>query len=264
MHVFLLIAALFAADPVTENQEALALAQERGERLYAYDRVAWVGTDDALPEIEERLSEGRGYIIHEADGGHVLTFFGELDGVPYALWRSTYRSGERTSGGIIERGSPEAAFSDAEYQLFTARNTAINAYFDAAEEAELFLCDDAQGPNVAILPPTEIDDHYQAYFMTPQQDTSAWPFGGHTRVTISREGETEGIRKFTNSCLTMEAPKKGGGLPVAMFVTHLLDPIPTEIHVFTAIAAQTEIIIGAQDRNLWLVDGETIELKQRN
>lgn len=260
MEMLLLIAALFVADPVTEHQEALQLAQERGERLYAHDRVAWVGTDEAMPEIKDRLSEGRGYVIHETDAGHVLTFFGDDDGVPYALWRATYRDETRVSGGLIERDSVEAAFTQDELEVYAARRLAIAHFFSNAKDEGLFFCDNTKSPNVAILQPTERDASFQAYFMTPQHDLSLWPMGGHSRVTISPEGEATEMRGFTKSCISLGAgERKEGHTLVAMAVSHILDPVPTEIHVFTAIASGTDVMV-IIDGEAWMVDGETITM----
>lgn len=257
MSLFMLVAALFVADPVTEHQEALQLAQERGERLYAYDRVAWVGTDEAMPEIEARLSEGRGYVIHETETGHVLTFFGEEDGVPYALWRSTYRNENRVSGGLVEKDSAEAQFTQSELEVFAARQLAIDHFFSNAKDAGLFFCDNTKSPNVAVLPPTELDDSFQVYFMTPQHDLSLWPIGGHSRVTISPEGEATEMRGFTKSCISLDSGGNEDKTLVAMFVSHLLDPVPTEIHVFTALASDTDVMVMI-DGSVWTVDGDTI------
>jgi hypothetical protein len=56
-------------------------------------------------------------------------------------------------------------------------------------------------------------------------------------------------------------PGEGGAQPVGMVVTHLLDPIPTEIHVFTALAAQVPVYVAvARPRRLFEVNGQGISV----
>jgi hypothetical protein len=41
-----------------------------------------------------------------------------------------------------------------------------------------------------------------------------------------------------------------------MFITHLLDPVPTEIHVFTAFGSGLPLYVGVRDGRLYSVKVE--------
>ena len=44
---------------------------------------------------------------------------------------------------------------------------------------------------------------------------------------------------------------------MALFVSHLLDPVPTEIHVFWSLWAAKPIAVRTQDNKIWMVaDGK--------
>ena len=60
-----------------------------------------------------------------------------------------------------------------------------------------------------------------------------------------RDGKVVATRKFANTCIQMSKssiPK--GARAQAFTITHLLDPVPTEIHVFNALASRTMVIVG--------------------
>ena len=44
-----------------------------------------------------------------------------------------------------------------------------------------------------------------------------------------------------------------------MVVTHLLDPLPTEIHVFTSLASSLPLVVGIRGR-AWEVNGRQIRI----
>jgi hypothetical protein len=100
------------------------------------------------------------------------------------------------------------------------------------------------------------------YLTTPQTTSGAYPLGGHYLLTIAPAGDIVSVRKFTNSCVNLGPPPgRGGrhGTPVGMFVTHLLDPLPTEIHVFTSLSAKQPVFVGiGNPPRVWMVTGDGI------
>jgi hypothetical protein len=47
-----------------------------------------------------------------------------------------------------------------------------------------------------------------------------------------------------------------------LFMTHLLDPQPTEAHVFTSLSFHVPLFVGTMSNNiLWEVSGASIEAK---
>ena len=96
----------------------------------------------------------------------------------------------------------------------------------------------------------------EVYFLSPQVRNDVYPFGGHFRVTVAPDGKMLSSRAFTKNCLDMPAP------PADAFgfgVSHLLDPIPTEIHVSTALVARNPVLVMTGDRT-WQFDGRSITL----
>ena len=270
---FLVAAALSVAQPstaVAEHADAIALAEERGARLYAYDRVAWVGTDHALPQLQDRLAELRGYVITEGEDGQVMTFFGEADGSMFAAWRATYRGEERLSGGRVERDDEAAALTPDEQATIAARTIAIEQFMAAKEGDGIFWC--AKNPNVAVLPPEGDDEPFLVYLMTPQTTLQRWPLGGHSRIEVTRDGSTSGMRGFTKSCIELGNDRKENEDLSAMFITHILDPVPTEIHYFTMLASKVPMIVGTGPDKAWQISSssdagiatEPMDLKAKN
>jgi hypothetical protein len=99
--------------------------------------------------------------------------------------------------------------------------------------------------------------------MTPQTDAT-YPLGGHFSVEVQSDGSVGKVRRFMNSCIAMgtsDAPK--GGKPVAFVITHLLDPTPTEIHVFTSLASKMPIYVSTSETRVWEVDGNSISAVNR-
>ncbi len=109
--------------------------------------------------------------------------------------------------------------------------------------------------NVTAIPPTTAEAPMDVYYLSPQVKTGEYPFGGHFRVTLARDGRVLASRKFSNACLNMPAP------PTSAFlgISHILDPIPTEIHVFNALAARKPVLVITGERT-WKVDGRSITL----
>ena len=56
-------------------------------------------------------------------------------------------------------------------------------------------------------------------------------------------------------------PRRPAGRPEALVVTHFLDPTPTEIHVFSSLAAQVPIYVATtQNKHVWSVEGSKIRI----
>jgi hypothetical protein len=60
----------------------------------------------------------------------------------------------------------------------------------------------------------------------------------------------------------MPLSQPGRPKPVALMVTHLLDPTPTEIHVFSSFVAHMPVAVGTKDGRVWWVDRTDISLIQ--
>ena len=89
--------------------------------------------------------------------------------------------------------------------------------------------------NLAVIPPDTPDGPIDVYALMPQtQNPRLSRSAAQFRATrFTPPGEIAVAAAFTNSCLNLPLPPRTiGRRPV---ITHLLDPMPTEIHVFLSI-----------------------------
>jgi hypothetical protein len=257
--------AVFSAAPAAGAPELSAAEQalvrqasERGRLLYAYDRAAWIGTDDMkrkLPKFAEKVG---GWIVDGPAERPTLVFFDRDAADPKALYVAAFEQGKLVSGRVLEE-SDDRTLSAGRKRLIAARSLAVHRF----SRSQIDRCS-PQPFNSVVLPPETPEGPVLVYFLMPQPAADAIPFGGHFLVEVAPDGTASTPRKFTNSCLTMEMPKtkkKAKSQPAAMVVTHLLDPAPTEIHVFSSLAARYPVVVGTTvNAKLWMVDGPRIQM----
>ena len=87
----------------------------------------------------------------------------------------------------------------------------------------------------------------------PQETLDEVPLGGHYRFEVL-DGKIVDSRTFTNSCISLPTGADDeGNKPAGLTISHLLDPIPTEIHVFSTYAARVPIyVITSQNERIWV------------
>jgi hypothetical protein len=244
-----------AAAQTAEERAQLAWIVERGRLIFDLDRAAWVGTDDLLERMPNPGDAGvRGYVVERDGSGYVLTFFGLPEDSPVAYYRGRIENGRVVSREIFpaDRRPPLTVL---QRRLVSVRG--IVGQLDRRP------CGDRPF-NTAIIPPQTENGPIDIYLLTPRMARDAYPFGGHYRFTIAADGSVTSSREFARSCLTINS-RQGlppGATPVGIAVTHLLDPIPTEIHVFTALSSGLDVFVGTRDRN-WEVSGTRIRLVEQ-
>lgn len=246
--------ALLAATPAVaqpaeiapEERTRLDWVGARGRLLFELDRAAWVGTDDMMARIPDYRTAGmRGYIVERDGPALVLTFFGGPQDAPVAFYRGTVEN-RRVVGRDVYPAGQRPALTPLQRRLASVREMA----------GGLGRVPCGRTPfNTVIVPPDSEDAPIDLYLLTPQVRTGEFPLGGHFRATINPDGTVASNRAFTRSCLTMPRPDGAAGL----FVSHLLDPTPTEIHVFTSFTAGVPVYVGIE-RRVFEVNRERISL----
>jgi hypothetical protein len=241
------------------EQAAIDVALARGRILFAVDRAAWVATDDLRAKLPNFENVGlRGYVV-ERDGNDALQviFYGGPAGAPIAFYRARIER-NRLASSEVYPAAARPALTPFQRRLVAARDAAGASTRRRPCAGTTF--------NTAVIPPPTAEAPIFVYLLTPQTRSGEYPFGGHYRLTVAADGRVSDERAFTNSCLTMD-PRRGvpaGGAPTAMVVTHLLDPVPTEIHVFNAISAGMPVIVGiARPERIYEVTGERMRLIQQ-
>jgi hypothetical protein len=247
-----------AAQPQPGEQAALDFALARGRLLYHLDRAAWVATDDLRRRMRNWQSAGlRGYVVDRDGSGFQVLFYGGPADAPVAYYRGRVENDRLVSREVF-RAELRPALPPLPRRPAAARDP-------AAAATRRRPC--GQAPfNSAVIPPDTADGPIAVYLMTPQERTGVFPFGGHYRVDVAADGTVSGERAFTNTCMTMD-PRQGvprGGRPVGMMISHLLDPVPTEIHVFNALSARMPVyVVIPSSARVYAVTGEAIRLVEQ-
>jgi len=230
-----------ASDP--RLSESLRL----GTLLYAYDQAAWHGTDDFRERAPDLLSKTCGWVVTGPANASDLAF---VDcAYKNAVYRARFDMGKMVFGAVVQ-GTDKAPLSELEQRTLAARNIGM----EALGRAKVAACANAR-PNLAIIPSSAPGKPTYVYLLTPQIDLNIVPFGGHYRVEVDSDGKAGKVRAFTKACLNLSKPPED---VEGIVVTHLLDPVPTEIHVFNSLVIKKPVYVGTSDKKTWRVDGSEI------
>lgn len=238
-----------AVDPV--EQATLERISQRGQLLFDLDRAAWVATDALAAKFPSPAAAGiRGWIVTPEDAHLKVTFYGEEGGQPVAAHVFAVEDGRPSAEAPT---APGEALSPIEARMVTALGLAGAA----ARERGLTPCGNAPF-NTIVVPPTDVTAPVDVYLMTPQVTNGVYPAGGHYLLHFAGEPlALESQRKFTNTCIDLSTNGAPAGAQAMLYVTHQLDPAPTEIHVFTALSAGTDLYVGTRGQT-WMVSGAHI------
>ena len=101
-----------------------------------------------------------------------------------------------------------------------------------------------------VLPGRKAADPVSVYFLIPQTTFQEYPYGGHYKFDI-KDGKVIEGRAFTRSCIALPLRKQGKA--EALFLTHLLDDVPTEVHVFGVLNTGLPLFVGVKDGRIYSV-----------
>lgn len=247
------------APPHMEEAEARLVqrAADRGALIYAYDRAAWHGTDDLrakLPDFQDRVG---GWIVDGPAEAPHLIFYDKDEADPGIVYEAEFNGTRLVSSRLLEAGE-DRSLNPARKAMVAARRAAIAAVV----EARSGFCGKAS-PNTVVLPPAVPGGPTLVYVLSPQSVRKAVPMGGHYLVEVAADGRAGKPRPFTRTCLEVAFEDESGERPAALFVTHLLDPVPTEIHVFSALAAGLPLYVSTRKGKrlrVWETTGRRIDL----
>lgn len=232
------VAATPAPSTAADEASRIADAAHRGALIYRYDQAAWHSSDALVADLERaELAAVRGWVVLPAgDALRTIYYGGEL-GARIALYSADWSSGDRTSNRR-RYTTPEDQRLDAEAVRLIALRDSIS--FDGLQNCS------NRAFNIVTLPASATGSSDSIYLLSPQTDRNI-PFGGHHRIDFA-EGRVTARRRFTNSCIAF--PPQGDML----FISHLLDPVPTEIHVFSMYAAGRAVAVGTADGRVWAIE----------
>jgi hypothetical protein len=236
-----------------EQKMQMAKAAERGLQIYHYDQAAWHTTDTMLEDVKREDMDGvKGWVVTPDPKGWRATYYKRNANGPYGVYSAVW-SGRAVVDRKLLANAADALLSPQQQALIKARDAAA----EAAIAGKLILCADRPF-NTVTLPGATAADPISVYLLTPQTVDSIFPMGGHHLLQFIDNKEIT-RRSFSTSCINTsgagDLPK--GAKPVALYVTHLLDPVPTEIHVFTALTAKMQVYVGTSGNKLtWVVSAK--------
>lgn len=252
------------ADPAASERAAASAAEVRGAEIFAYDQAAWHSTDQLQVDLRSAdltiaMMQDRGlagFIVEPASDGLLLaTYYGKKDGKTFAMARYWVAGSKVKRGGLVKVGE-DAALSPLALTLIDRRDKAV----EVATVDEISVCTKGR-PNAVVLPP-RVDGSIPVYLMSASVQTGTFPAGGHYLYVFDAAGKLVSKRPFTKSCVMVDwrnMPKDAAGASVS----HLLDPQPTEVHVFVSLNMPGKLfVITTSNNDLWLIDHGHITFKQ--
>ena len=259
MAILVAAAQVAAAPPVIATQDSrseqqrLADASIFGAMIYAFDRAAWVSTDSLMEVVpRDQLVGAGGYVIEPVDKDTLrATYFKGDAASARAFFVADVRGGKVVRQDILPEPAPLTPV-----QMILARAREI-----AKQEAGAkgYRPCTAAPFNTVVLPSVN-GGPVTVYLLSPQVTNANYMMGGNYRVTIAPDGRIVGSRAFNTSCLNLKLPDQDKEKVAGLFVNHLLDPVPTEIHVFASYSVQQPVFVLTPDKRTWQVRGRDISI----
>ncbi|WP_322539232.1 hypothetical protein [Sphingomonas sanguinis] len=259
MAILVAAAQVAAAPPVIATQDSrseqqrLADASIFGAMIYAFDRAAWVSTDSLMEVVpRDQLVGAGGYVIEPVDKDTLrATYFKGEAASARAFFVADVRGGKVVRHEILPEPAPLTPV-----QMILARAREI-----AKQEAGAkgYRPCTAAPFNTVVLPSVN-GGPVTVYLLSPQVTNANYMMGGNYRVTIAPDGRIVGSRAFNTSCLNLKLPDRDTEKVAGLFVSHLLDPVPTEIHVFASYSVQQPVFVLTPDKRTWQVRGRDISI----
>ncbi len=226
-----------------ELQAAVTRAEFLGRQLYLHDRAAWLATDAMLADKRAKALKTRiGGWVTEPSAHGIRVIFISNDETPVRLYQIEMDEGEALSEATLE--SPEPLAPEHHAQLRARALAGSQSFMTCSKQYNVVTMPSAEGIRV--------------YMMPSFPALGVYPLGGyHLYETDSAGEKILASRKFSNGCIEHRDAAKGqpkDAKPAFGMFTHLLDPQPTEVHVFVSLYAKVPMMIMSVDNKLtWTV-----------
>ncbi|MDR0233762.1 MAG: hypothetical protein LBI31_03025 [Zoogloeaceae bacterium] len=232
--------------PPDQEAAALKLAETTGSAIYRHDQAAAVATDAALKLRQFREDKRiKGWVTEERQNRIVVTF---IDQTPAALYRVTV-SNKGVASPVATMKTP-TPLTPYESGSAAARSAALTSKFQPC----------SKNYNSVVLPAADGSEGSWAVYLLPgTTERNIVPIGGTYRIMVN-DSTVISQRGFTRSCIALQTDPNAAGL----IITHLLDPIPTEAHVFWSMWAKMPMYVSTPPNGtVWVVEGNHIRLLER-
>jgi hypothetical protein len=240
-----------AAAQTPAERTRLDWVLQRGRLIFALDDAAAVTGDDLRAQ---RASAGiRGWTVERDGDAMIVNYYARGEGDAFVVaYRGRVERGRVVSREIFPEGA-RPPLTPIQRRMAAARGAMEGFVYRRCTQPLL---------NVTVIPPENADAPVELYALAAQTEANVYPFGGHYLLTISADGRIASQRPFSDGCLNTPT-RDGGRRPRAVHITHLLDPLPTEIHVFMSAWTRLPLYVTAgEPRRIWEVTGDRIRLAE--
>lgn len=240
-----------------ELRQQLALTSTIGREIHRRDKLTWWSGELAHATLSPEQGQAVvGWIVDVYNPATDVLFFGTVDDEPRVLFvvRCT---GGGPDGCSVDIPSAPMPLSERNLAQYRAVTTAWS--HPAFERTSEFY-------NPVVIPTGEGPDaDWWVYLVALNPDPNLIVLGRHYRFVIDGDGDTvRSFRSFSEDAVVldigaMELPERAQ--PIAISVEHLLDEVPTEMHVWAAINYGLELVVVTEPESgrrapptLWTVD----------
>jgi hypothetical protein len=242
-----LLMGLAASGRAATPDASLRKLEAVGKSIFEQDRAASLATDRVLESMGRLPEAVRGWVTVSSDGGLQVVFV-EKSGDAYCSALSVIVDAD--GAGPLRRSETCDPLTAEEGAMFLARQTAISALRARCSEAY----------NTVVMPYEGKKGAWAVYLLSATSEAGKVVVGGHVRVVVSSGGsEVLEYQKLSNTCLTLDLVPPGGGKPVALFVTHVLDDHPIETHVYLSLLHKVKFFV-VTETAMWAVEKGKIRL----
>ncbi len=235
-----------------QMQLAIDTAETKGAALYRHERAVSIALGHVTKQRDFKGDKRvTGWVTEEKDDNTLVTFVGGGEGAQLmALYRVTV--GEKGKVASAVRFKTPEALTDYESSAAAARRLALASGFESCA---------AKYEAVALPTETGADRSWAVFLIPGASKPNAVPLGGTHRVDTDWYAENVlGKRAFARSCVALS----NDSTTAALYVTHPLDPLPTEAHVFWSLWANKPLIVNTTaDDLMWAIEAGQIRQLDR-
>lgn len=235
--------------PLNEQEKVhVAQVEADGRLIYEKDVRAAHASDLLLSKIKPSdFPNFVGWVTYPNEHDFTVSFY-ERDGEEFTVIADVVYTG---AGEPRLDLAPSRVPSGDEVSMLKARLSAL--------ERGTNSCSDRF--NTVVIP-SQNPEAWDVYVLAATTNPDVIVVGGHTRVTVSKaSSEVMEVMSLSRSCLVLDKseknPSKGGSL-AAFVVSHIVSPMPVEIHPYINLLHGITLIV-MSERGPWQVDSGKLE-----
>lgn len=234
------------ADAGAALAAAVAEAEAVGRALFVH-RTAQENARTAARSVRgfRRDRAVLGVLSTPVEDGIEVEFIGiDDDGAAQVRYRASADAAGRVAASP-QRLAPAEALAPERVPAFQVlRRAAAYPFPRCGEDAA-----------VVVLPDPAAGEGALRAYVLASNARNAFAAGGNFRMDVAPDGGITATRAFTNTCIQLQSDPRA----VAQFLTHLLDPQPTEIHVLVNLMSTQPLYLStAENGRIWKIEGGSI------